>query len=92
MTAPDWRASAACLGEDTELFFAPDHERDGDRVAREAEAKAVCAGCPVTGECAAFGATQSHGMYAGETEDERRVRRRRELRRAAATRRPATAA
>lgn len=45
-TATDlgWRDRAACLGLDVELFHDPDPER-------EAEALAVCAGCPVTDPC-----------------------------------------
>ena len=86
MTGPDWRAEAACLGEDTGLFFAPDGERETARIRREDRARALCAGCPVTSDCAAFGATERYGIYAGETGDERRARRRRELRRAAAAR------
>lgn len=86
MSARDWRDAAACLGEDTELFFARDGEREPGRIRRETRAKEICAGCTVTGECAAFGATQRFGIYAGETEDERRARRRRELRRASAAR------
>ena len=43
-----WRDEAACAGMDTDLFIA-----DG-RGPRYAEAKAVCATCPVTTECASF--------------------------------------
>jgi len=87
VTAGGWRDEAACLGEDTGLFFAPDGERETARIRRETRARALCARCPVTGDCMAFGATQRYGIYAGETENERRARRRRELRRAATARR-----
>lgn len=41
-TDPGWRNRAACSGSDVELFHDPE---------REAEALAVCAGCPVTDPC-----------------------------------------
>jgi WhiB family redox-sensing transcriptional regulator len=87
VTTPDWRVSAACLGKDTELFFGRDGERETERLIRDTQAKAICATCPVTAECGAFGATQAYGTWGGETEGERRARRRRELRHAAAARR-----
>lgn len=75
MTAPDWRASAACKDEDPGLFFAPDIERQADRLAREA--KAVCAGCPSRRPCLEFGLTQKAGHWGGLTEDEIRQHKRR---------------
>jgi WhiB family redox-sensing transcriptional regulator len=40
----EWRLSAVCAQTDPEAFFP---EKGGSPAA----AKAVCAGCPVTGEC-----------------------------------------
>lgn len=77
-----WRGAAACRETDPELFFPEDlpHPR---RARRTAEAKAVCAGCPVAGECldTALRAPElydRHGVFGGLTARERRdVRRRR---------------
>ena len=78
MTGQDWRDSAACKNEDPALFFAPDIERMADREAREASAKAICAGCPVRHDCLTFGLKQKAGHWGGLTEDEiRQLRRRR---------------
>jgi WhiB family redox-sensing transcriptional regulator len=42
-----------------------------------AEAKAVCAGCPVRPECLAFALQRDlHGIWGATTEDERRLMRR----------------
>ena len=45
---------AACTAADPLLFFAPDAETLADRKAREAEARAICAGCPVRLPCLAW--------------------------------------
>lgn len=48
----DWMSRAACRdGAGLAAFFGPDDERPIDRMTREAQAKAVCDGCPVTGPC-----------------------------------------
>jgi WhiB family redox-sensing transcriptional regulator len=67
----EWRERAACKGE-TESFFS--HDKNSlDR------ARALCASCEVRGECleAALDATDLHGVWAGLTEAQRRVLRRR---------------
>jgi WhiB family transcriptional regulator, redox-sensing transcriptional regulator len=56
------------------LFFGPDGERESAKRQREAAAKAVCARCPVRMPCAlyALATHQSHGVWGGLTEDDRR--------------------
>ena len=69
-----WRAEAACRNEDTNLFFPISDEG-------AAEAKAICAVCPVRAECLdwSIATRQSDGVWGGLTENERRrVRRRRQ--------------
>lgn len=62
---------ALCVGLDTELFF----PLPGD-AAGVAEAKAVCAACPVRAECLAFALALKDvvpgAVYGGTTGDERR--------------------
>lgn len=80
-----WADRAACRGSDLVLFFGPDGERQREKGIREKEAKAICARCPVRGEC--FDSAQSrperYGVYGGFNEDERAYDRRRQMRRAA---------
>jgi WhiB family redox-sensing transcriptional regulator len=68
-----WRLKAACRDIDSAIFFSPDRERDPERSAREARAKAICARCPVIGECAtyAIGAGERYGVWGGLSERER---------------------
>jgi WhiB family redox-sensing transcriptional regulator len=68
----DWRDAAECQYEDPELFFPMSPSK-------VAEAKAVCARCPVWRSCLgyAFATGQDAGIWGGMTEEERR----RELRR-----------
>lgn len=69
----DWQLRAACRGADTEQFFHPENERGARRVAREAAAKAICAGCPVIRECAAYALRmrEPYGIWGGMGEAER---------------------
>ncbi|MFC0438311.1 WhiB family transcriptional regulator [Kutzneria buriramensis] len=81
-----WQRRAACRGVPETMFFHPDLERGSARRARDAKAKAVCAGCPVILECRrhAIAAEEPYGVWGGQDEDERRqiiVRRRRQARR-----------
>lgn len=71
---PEWHARAACRGK-AELFF-PDDRETAPTLAIVAEAKAICAMCPVALDCAAAGRCEKHGIWAGETERERRQVRR----------------
>lgn len=77
-----WRADAACRGEDPELFFPVGSA--GPASGQIAEAKQICARCPVREACLEFALRtgQNYGIWGGLTEDERRKLRRR--RRAAA--------
>lgn len=70
----DWRGRAACLDEDPELFFPVGHGGPGlEQVAR---AKAVCARCPVSGECLSFALVAvPEGVAGGLTGEERRALR-----------------
>ena len=82
-----WQDRAACRGMDVRLFFGPDGEQRPERESREAEAKAVCASCPVQAQCLdyALGKSIKHGIWGGLNEGERaRERRRRARRREAA--------
>jgi WhiB family redox-sensing transcriptional regulator len=47
----NWQARAACRGMDASTFFNPDNERGRSKRTREAQAKAVCAECPVIAQC-----------------------------------------
>lgn len=71
-----WRVKAACQGLDPTIFYpADDNDEQADA------AKAVCAVCPVQGECLeyALGSKEREGVWGGATERERRriVRQRR---------------
>lgn len=82
-----WQFDAACRGEDSELFFAPNHfERKPEKDARESKAKAYCAVCPVRVACIEYALRtgESHGIWGGLNEMERRMLiRRRQQERAA---------
>jgi WhiB family transcriptional regulator, redox-sensing transcriptional regulator len=67
-----WWLLAACRYEDPDLFFPV--SAIGKSLQQAAEAKAVCAGCPVRAECLAFAlrTKQVHGIWGGMTEEERR--------------------
>lgn len=71
----EWRDRAACLGKPAELFF-PEHAGE-----TSAEAKALCASCPVREPCLKFALEtgQEHGYWGGASE-----RKRRRIRKAAA--------
>lgn len=68
-----WMASGVCVAVDgaEDLFFA-------ESAHRQADAKAVCAGCPVRAECLEWAMTQEPGMpgvWGGTTKRERRAMR-----------------
>jgi len=56
-----WQNLAACAGRDPDIFAS---------ARRVSEAQAICAGCPVTTECAELGATTRLGTWAGVWRDE----------------------
>jgi len=70
----DWQLSAACRDADPSVFFYADNERGDPRSGRVRAAKQVCRGCPVRAQCLdhALEARESHGIWGGYTEDERR--------------------
>lgn len=63
-----WVRDAACAGKDPDLFF-PTSGQQG----QEAEAKAVCARCPVAGECLAEALKnrEAYGVFGGLNVSER---------------------
>lgn len=73
----NWRLRSACRDENPELFFP--HREDGPWAAQVAEAKAVCARCPVQSEClqSALETRQDTGVWGGLSESERRSLHRR---------------
>ena len=84
----DWRDDAACreeLGHDPETWYPVG--TTGPAAAQIAEAKQVCRRCPVVGQCLvyAFDLGIDHGIWGGQTEEERRKFKRRSVKR----RRPA---
>lgn len=71
-----WRDRAACRAVDPELFFPVGDS--GPALAQVAEAKAVCARCPVTAQCLAFALLAiPEGVAGGLTSAERRHHHRR---------------
>lgn len=73
-----WRDWAACRTEDPELFFPVGDSESGPVVEQVAAAKAVCARCPVVGECLSFALVGiSEGVAGGLSAEERRELRRR---------------
>lgn len=81
-----WQDRAACAGTTMLLFFGPDEETRAAQEARETEAKAVCAACPVRAECLAYALRHSvrYGIWGGLNERERLLKRRRARRASAA--------
>ena len=70
-----WASRGACLDSDPDLFFpiAP----TGPGLQQIAQAKAVCARCPVRRECLGFAQAthQVHGVWGGTSEEERQLLR-----------------
>ncbi len=71
-----WRDRAECRYEDPDLFFPVG--TTGPAITQIAQAKAVCARCPVREPCLewALDANQMSGVWGGMSEDERRAYRR----------------
>lgn len=79
--APDWRDTAACRGEDPDLFFASNATTQGQAAIRRA--KATCWTCPSMNACGqwAMDTRQPFGVWGGVSETERRsILRRRGIR------------
>jgi len=75
-----WQEYANCLGVDPDLFFP-------ERGASTREAKEVCRGCVVRGDCLEYALRNSEkfGIWGGMSERERRrIRRQRAMARQAA--------
>src|SRR5260370_38817788 len=70
-TRRHWRSAAACRFADPDLFFPV--SSSGQALEQVAEAKAICARCPVRRECLAFAQRtgQLHGVWGGMSEQER---------------------
>jgi WhiB family transcriptional regulator, redox-sensing transcriptional regulator len=87
-----WRAAAACLSADPDLFFpiSAAGQADGQIM----RAKRICAGCAVRLECLEFALTydQFYGIWGGTTPEERRRDRRRRRRAAVAAQKRTIAA
>jgi WhiB family transcriptional regulator, redox-sensing transcriptional regulator len=80
-----WQERAACRDIDPELFF-PVGDADAAATLRQtAEAKKVCATCPVRAACReyALATFQKEGIWGGLTEHELHLERRRARRRTA---------
>ena len=81
-----WASRGACRDHDPDLFFPIGAAGRG--LCQIAEAKAVCAYCPVRADCLGYALAtgQDAGVWGGATEDERRqirsARPRRDARRA----------
>ncbi|WP_396287863.1 WhiB family transcriptional regulator [Amycolatopsis sp. PS_44_ISF1] len=80
-----WMRDGECGTQDPELFFPLG---DGPAYAEQiAQAKRVCAGCPVLRQCREYGDTQRDGIWGRTTETERRGARAQAMREAAELRR-----
>jgi WhiB family transcriptional regulator, redox-sensing transcriptional regulator len=71
----DWQMRGACRGMDSALFFHPEGERGSARSDREAQAKQICASCPVLEQCRAHALAvhEPYGVWGGLSEAERDV-------------------
>ena len=69
----DWRADAACVGADLEIFFPLGDQAHHNL--QSAKAKQVCARCPVMATCRAWALRTSpeFGIFGGLTAHERRL-------------------
>lgn len=78
LARPAWHARAACAGADPELFFPP-RSALGSPQAVVAQAKAVCATCPVRVPCGeyAIAAREAEGVWGGMTVEDRQAEKRR---------------
>ncbi len=71
-----WYRQAACRGQATALFFPEPGEPGSPDDGAVAEAKAVCARCPVATRCLRAGLGEEDGIWGGLTIAERRTLRR----------------
>ena len=71
----EWQQRGLCRANDSEIFFPPAHfEHKPEREAREAKAKAICAGCPVRVDCLtwALAVREPYGVWGGASEGDRK--------------------
>lgn len=70
----DWQVNAACRGLSAALFFNPDNERGRAKRTREADAKVVCATCPVAAACLdwALSVREPYGIWGGKSPADRK--------------------
>ncbi len=71
----EWDQQAGCRTHDPALFFGPNRfEPKRERLARESEAKSVCASCPCLTACReyALSAGELYGVWGGLGEADRR--------------------
>ena len=68
-----WQEDANCLDMPLNLFFYEDNERGAQRADTLADAKAVCAPCPVRNKCLehALSVPEKYGIWGGYDENER---------------------
>ena len=73
----DPQNNPACADEDPELFF-PTGRESSWPANDVADAREICAGCPVLGKCLSWAmeSKQAHGIVAGYTPNERQALRR----------------
>jgi WhiB family redox-sensing transcriptional regulator len=76
-----WQNEAACMNQDTELFFTPDSSAPGAQVENLDTIRRMCAGCPVLSECFEHSVRhEQYGVWAGLTASERaRIRKEQNL-------------
>lgn len=75
---PAWMSEGECRGIDPNIFFAePGNGHDPEQTSMLADAKRICAGCPVREQCLEWALQRREaGIWGGTTENERRVIRR----------------
>ncbi|MBI02584.1 MAG: WhiB family transcriptional regulator [Acidimicrobiaceae bacterium] len=72
----EWHGKAACRGPQAVVFYPPDTDEQSDeRQWRETQAKAICNQCTVVVRCLDSAVTrrETHGIWGGTSEAERRV-------------------
>lgn len=74
----EWVSRSMCAGADKPDRWFPNQKQTPGRARDVAEAKAVCAMCPVRAACLewALKAREPHGIFGGLTEQERAMLRR----------------
>lgn len=70
-----WQSEAKCADTNLEIFFLPFASRGETKRKAEAQAKAVCKGCPVINECLAHAlrVPEEFGVWGGLSPEERKL-------------------